>query len=66
MSKQETHDYFVINEHNINTRNKNILLKMPKMKLEPFCEPCIQKSTTHKESRSISRISIGDHCSHYI
>ena len=28
------HEYFMVNEHNINTRNNNILLKMPKVKLE--------------------------------
>ena len=27
-------DYFVINEHNLNTRNKNLLIKLPKIKLE--------------------------------
>ena len=26
--------FFVVNEHNVNTRNKNILLKMLKVKLE--------------------------------
>ncbi len=28
------HDYFVINEHNARTRNRNILLRIPKVKLE--------------------------------
>ena len=28
------HVFFVVNEHNVNTRNKNILLKMLKVKLE--------------------------------
>ena len=28
------HDYFIINEHNARTRNRNILLRIPKVKLE--------------------------------
>ena len=27
-------DYFMINEHNVRTRNRNILLQIPKVKVE--------------------------------